>query len=112
LEEKAMDQQDNADRIRLNNLITKAETNDVMSQEEVGFVEILVSKFRSDLDAKLNKIQRLEGEISQLRSNEKVITDIIKNLVSAAAREKARLKAEKELRQAKNHQKDDEEADN
>jgi len=104
--------QDEADRNRLNNLIHKAEVNGVMSQEEVGFAVLLVERFRSDLDAKLNKIQRLEGEISQLRSNEKIITEIIKNLVSAADREKARLQAEKELRQAKNHRGDDEEADN
>lgn len=107
-----MNQQDNADRNKLNNLIDKAESNDVMSQDEIGFVEILVNRFRSDLDAKLNKIQRLEGEINQLRNNEKIITELIKNLVAAADREKTRLKAEKELRLGKDHLEKDGEADN
>lgn len=95
-----MNIQDNANRIKLDNLMHKAEVNDVMSQEEVGFAILLVERFRADLDNKLDRIKTLEGEINQLRNNEKVITEIIKNLVSAADRETARLKAEQELRQA------------
>lgn len=103
LEVKDMNQQDTADRDRLNNLISKAGNSEVMSQEEVGFVVMLVERFRSDLDTKINQLQTLKGEINQLRANERIIMDIVKNLVSAADREASRLKAEKELRQDVDH---------
>ena len=91
--------QDEANRAKLDNLMTKATTNDAMSHEEVGFAVLLVERFRADLDAKLDKIKVIEGEINQLRTNERIITEIVKNLVAAADRETERLRAEKELRQ-------------
>jgi len=107
LEVKEMNQQDTANRDRLDNLINKAGNKEVMSQEEVGFVVMLVERFRSDLDTKTDQLLTLKGEINQLRANERVIMDIVKNLVSAADREANRLKAEKALRQDANNQKDD-----
>lgn len=91
---------ENINRDRLDKLICKAADNGVMSQEEVGFAELLVNRFRGDLDKKIIQKQILEGEIAQLKNNEIIITEIIKNLVAAADREKTRLANEKELRKS------------
>ena len=78
------------DNDRLRELLFKAEDEGVITKEEISFVVTLVERFRRDIDIKMEQILRLTGEVTQLKANEKIIADMVENLMKAAERDKAR----------------------
>ena len=89
------------ERNKLRHTILDAEKRNVISKEEVGFIVTLVERFRNDIENKSRKLHSLQGEISQLRINEKVIMDLVSNMVSAAERDVARQETMAKLKGAR-----------
>jgi len=89
------------ERNKLRQTILDAEKRNVITQQEVGFIVTLVERFRSDIENKSRKLHSLQGEISQLRINEKVIMDLVSNMVSAAERDVARQETMAKLKGAR-----------
>ena len=90
-----------ADMNKLRNIINNAQDKRVISKEEAGFIVLLANRFRDDIERKTRAMLALQGEISQLRANEQIIMDIVKNLVAAQERADAREKTVQEIRKAK-----------
>jgi hypothetical protein len=93
--------QDRAERNKLRQVIVKAEDKGVLGKEEVGFVVALLDRFRQDIDAKVKQVHIIQGEINQLRLNEKTIINLIENMVAAAERDLARQETMKQLKEAR-----------
>ena len=74
----------------LRSIIDKAEDENILSKSEIGFIIQLVEKFRADIEKKVRLSQIIQGEISQLKANEKIIIDLISNIIAAAERDEAR----------------------
>jgi hypothetical protein len=89
------------ERNKLRHTIINAEQRNIISKQEVGFIVTLVERFRDDIEKKTSKLQSLQGEIGQLRANEKIITDLISNMVSAAERDVARQETMAKLKGAR-----------
>ena len=89
------------DRNTLRQVIIKAQKDDVMTQEEAGFVVTLIERFRKDIDKKEKLLLTLQGEISQLRTNEQVIIQLIESMISAAERDIARQETMSKLKEAR-----------
>ncbi len=89
------------ERNRLRHTIIDAEQRNVISKQEVGFIVTLVERFRDDIEKKTSKLQSLQGEINQLRVNEKVIMDLVNNMISAAERDVARQETMAKLKGAR-----------
>ncbi len=89
------------ERQKFRGVVNNARDKDVISKEEVGFIVTLAERFRADIDKKILLLRRLEGEIAQLKNNEKIIVDLIEHLISAQEREKARVETEKKLKDAR-----------
>lgn len=85
-----MDLKGQDERNKLRHVVMRAQDEDVMSQSEAGFVVTLVERFRQEIEKKQRMLNTLQGELSQLRANEKVIVDLIENIIKAAERDKAR----------------------
>jgi len=81
---------DRAERNRLRQVIMAAEKKNIVSQEEIGFIVTLVERFRADLDVKMRQLSVLQGEIAQLKFNERIIMDLIENMIAAAERAQSR----------------------
>ncbi len=82
----------------LRSIIDKADDKEVLSKSEIGFIIQLVEKFRSDIEKKVKLSQIIQGEISQLKANEKIIIDLISNIIAAAERDEARQKTMEAIR--------------
>ncbi len=74
----------------LRSIIDKAEDKSILSKSEIGFIIQLVEKFRADIEKKVRLSQIIQGEISQLKANEKIIIDLISNIIAASERDEAR----------------------
>lgn len=83
-----MDNREDANRVR--GIIDKAQDDELITTDEVGFISILANRFRSDIEKKTQQLHVLSGEIAQLRANERIIIDVVENIVSASERDKAR----------------------
>lgn len=81
--------------------IDNALDNEVISQEEAGFIVTLASRFREDIERKSRAMIALQGEIAQLKANEKIMIDIIQNMVAAQQRAQERDKTMRELKENK-----------
>jgi len=91
---------------KIRGAIMNAQDNKVISKEEAGFIVTLANKFRDDIERKTRALYALQGEISQLRTNEQVIVDIVNNLVSAQQRADDRQRTVNEIRRAKDEAKE------
>ena len=90
-----------AERNKLRHTIMNAEQRKVISKEEVGFIVALVERFRDDIEKKNKQFNMLQGEISQLRINEKIIMDLVSNMIAAAERDVARQETMAKLKGAR-----------
>jgi hypothetical protein len=81
------------------NAIDSALDDEVISQEEAGFIVTLASRFREDIERKSRAMLALQGEIAQLKANEKVILDIVSNMVAAQKRAEDRERTMRELKE-------------
>jgi hypothetical protein len=89
------------ERNTLRQVIIRAQNDDVMTQEEAGFVITLIERFRKDIEKKERLLLTLQGEISQLRTNEQVIIQLIESMISAAERDLARQETMQKLKEAR-----------
>lgn len=93
--------EERVDRNVLRSIVMKAEDEKVLTKEEAGFIITLVEKFRSEIERKTKQLYVLQGEIAQLKINEKLIIQLIENIIAANERAKARRKTMKKLKEAK-----------
>lgn len=75
---------------KLRGVVQRAQDTQVISADEAGFAVMLAEKFRADIERKTRTLLSLQGEITQLRANEKIIMELIQNLISANERAKER----------------------
>jgi hypothetical protein len=54
-----------------------------------------------DIEKKIKQLHVLQGEISQLKSNEAIIVDLVENMISAAERDLARQETMTKLKAAR-----------
>ena len=100
-----LDIDNRAERNKLRSVVLNAEDRQIMTKEEAGFVVSLVERFRNDIEKKIKQLHVLQGEISQLRTNESIIVDLIENMIASAERDIARqetmtkLKAAQEIKE-------------
>ena len=85
----------------LRSIIDKADDKSILSKSEIGFIIQLVEKFRADIEKKVRLSQIIQGEISQLKANEKIIIDLISNIIAAAERDEARQETMDAIRDAR-----------
>ena len=93
--------EDRAQRNKLRHTIMNAEQRKVISKEEVGFIVALVERFRVDIEKKTKQLNVLQGEIAQLKLNEKIIMDLVSNMIAAAERDVARRETMAKLKDAR-----------
>jgi len=86
----------------LRSIIDKADDKEILSKSEIGFIIQLVGKFRADIEKKVKLSQIIQGEISQLKANEKIIIDLISNIIASAERDEARQKTMEAIRSGNN----------
>jgi hypothetical protein len=89
------------ERNQLRKSIIKAEEDELVTKEEVGFIVTLTQRFRADIEKKVKQLHQLQGEIAQLKENEQVIIGLVENLVKAAERDKARQELAAQLRESR-----------
>jgi len=89
------------ERNRLRHTIINAEQRNIITKQEVGFIVTLVERFRDDIEKKTAKLYELQGEISQLKVNEKIILDLVGNMISASERDIARQETMAKLKGAR-----------
>jgi hypothetical protein len=89
------------DRNKLRRVVMGAEDREVITKEEAGFIVNLVERFRSDIERKVKQLHALQGEISQLKTNEQIIIDLVQNMVAAAERDLARQETMNKLKAAR-----------
>lgn len=104
-----MDLENRTDRNKIRGAIQKARQDELLGQAEAGFIITLVERFRADIEKKIKVLHQLQGEINQLRNNEKIIVNLIENIVSAAERDKARQETFDKIRDIKENSKNNEE---
>ena len=80
--------------------IDNALSDEVISQEEAGFIVTLAARFREDIERKSKAMIALQGEIAQLKANEKIILDIVSNMVAAQRRAEDRDRTLRELKES------------
>lgn len=102
-----MDLENRVDRNKIRGAIQKARQDNLLGQAEAGFIITLVERFRSDIEKKIKILHQLQGEINQLRNNEKIIINLIESIVSAAERDQARQETFDEIREIKEDLKDE-----
>lgn len=90
--------QDRDERNRLRKVMMKAEEEKLMSRSEAGFVVTLIERFRQEVEKKQRQLSLLQGELGQLRANEKIIVDLVDNIIRAAERDRARQNTMAKLR--------------
>ena len=79
-------------------VIDNARDNETITKEEAGFIVTLAARFRQDIERKSKAMIALQGEIAQLKANEKVILDIVQNLVAAQQRAEDQRKTMEEIK--------------
>lgn len=89
------------ERTKLRHAIMNAEQRKIITKEEVGFIVALVERFRSDIEKKIKMLNILQGEVSQLKINEKIILDLVNNMIAAAERDVARQETMVKLKEAR-----------
>lgn len=89
------------DRNKLRGVVIKATKDQVITQEEAGFVLTLVERFRKDIEKKEKILLTTQGEINQLRLNEQVIIQLVESMVAAAERDIARQETMAKLKEAR-----------
>lgn len=89
------------ERNKLRQVVGKATADEIITQEEAGFVITLVERFRADIEKKVKDLHILEGQIAQLKLNEQIIIQLIENMVAAAERDLARQETMKKLKDAR-----------
>lgn len=92
---------DRTERNKFRNVVMNAEDKKAITKEEAGFVVSLVERFRSDIEKKIKQLHVMQGEISQLKINEQIIAELIKNMVAAAERDIARQETMEKLKEGK-----------
>ena len=97
------------ERNKLRGVVTRATEKKVMSQEEAGFIVTITERFRSDIEKKVKQLHLLQGEISQLKSNEQIIINVVESLISAAERDIARQETMNNLKKDSEEQEDNKE---
>lgn len=90
-----------SDRNRLRSIVVKATSDKVITKEEAGFIVTLTERFRNDIERKVKELHILQGEIAQLKTNEKIMIDVVQSLIKAAERDRARQETAAKLREAK-----------
>ena len=90
-----------AQRNKLRHIIMNAEQREIITKEEVGFIVTLVERFRADIEKKTKHLHVLQGELSQLKLNEQIIIDLIKNMISAAERDIVRQETMAKLKEVR-----------
>jgi hypothetical protein len=105
MEEKAM-LEERSERNKLRSIVINAEDREIITKEEAGFIVSLVERFRLDIEKKIKQLHVLQGEISQLKSNEAIIVDLVENMISAAERDLARQETMNKLKAAREVQED------
>jgi hypothetical protein len=98
------------DRNRFRKTIIKAEEDEIITKEEVGFIVTLTTRFRADIEKKVKLLHQLQGEIAQLKNNEQIIISVVENLVKAAERDQARRELSAKLRESREVEKERHEA--
>jgi len=93
--------EDRAERNKLRSVIFNAEDRETISKEEAGFIVALVERFRNEIERKVKQMHIIQGEINQLKMNEKVIMGLIENMVAAAERDIARQETMDKLKGAR-----------
>lgn len=96
-----MDLDNRVNRNKIRVAIQKAQRDDLLSQSEAGFIITLVERFRGDIEKKVKLLHQLQGEINQLKNNEKIIINLIENIVAASERDKARQETFNKIREAR-----------
>lgn len=96
-------------RNKLRHTIMDAEQKKVITKEEVGFIIVLIERFRADIEKKIETLNILRGEISQLKINEKIILDLVNNMIAAAERDIARQETMTKLKETKKKNIDEDE---
>ena len=96
-----LDIDNRTDRNELRKVVLNAEDRQIMTKEEAGFVVSLVERFRTDIEKKVKQLHVLQGEISQLRTNETIIVELITNMIAAAERDIARQETQNKLKAAR-----------
>ena len=86
------------ERNKLRQVVINAQKDEIITQEEAGFVITLTERFRKDIEKKEKLLLTLQGEINQLRINEQIIVQLIESMVSAAERDLARQETMKKLK--------------
>jgi len=89
------------DMNKFRSIIDSARDDEVISSEEAGFIVMLAKRFRQDIERKSKAMIALQGEIAQLKANEKIIIDIVQSLVAAQQRANERDKIMKEIKESK-----------
>ena len=89
------------ERNKLRHVIMNAEDKKLMSREEAGFVVTLFERFRNEIEKKTKQLHVLQGEISQLQSNEQIIVNVVESMIAAAERDMARQEVSKKLKAAR-----------
>lgn len=100
MEEKEM-LEERTERNKLRSIVLNAEDREIITKEEAGFIVSLVERFRLDIEKKIKQLHVLQGEISQLKSNEAIIVDLVENMISAAERDLARQETMNKLKAAR-----------
>ena len=97
---------DRTERNKFRQVVLNAEDKKAITKEEAGFVVSLVERFRSDIEKKIKQLHVMQGEISQLKINEQIIAELIKNMVAAAERDIARQETMEKLKESREVQSD------
>jgi hypothetical protein len=87
------------DMNKFRNVIDDARDNEVITKEEAGFIVMLAKRFRQDIERKSKALIALQGEIAQLKANEKIIIDIVQSLVAAQQRADERDRIMKDIKE-------------
>lgn len=98
--------EDRAQRNKLRSVVMNAEKREIITREEAGFVISLIERFRLDIEKKVKTLHVLQGEISQLKTNEVIIISLIDNMVAAAERDIARQETMARLKEGREVQKE------
>lgn len=93
--------EERTERNKLRSIVLNAEDREIITKEEAGFIVSLVERFRLDIEKKIKQLHVLQGEISQLKSNEAIIVDLVENMISAAERDLARQETMNKLKAAR-----------
>lgn len=70
----------------------------IIGEEEFGFINSLISRFKTDILRKEKIVNQTLGEINQLRVNLDIIKEMAINMIAAQERAEARIETANKLR--------------